>query len=105
MNKEHFEKFKTATYAAVEQHLAAGKKLERKVFISKVGDCACPIGCLVAPIYCKGELYPDVVSKLLNIPFSEEDMWHFIDGFDDGTEHASELYNLGVEFCRLYLGE
>ena len=102
MKITHFKKFKSALKKAVEAHLANGGKLATHLFREKDGT-SCPIGCLINDDRNKHLTYEESISQLLGIEISQEEMWEFIDGFDDGTIHESDLYFLGRDFRRLYL--
>jgi len=102
MKITHFKKFKSALKKAVETHLANGGKLATHLFQEKDGF-SCPIGCLIGkkdPYITYGES----ISNILGIQISQEEMWEFVNGFDSGTMHGSNLYKLGIEF-RSYLNK
>jgi hypothetical protein len=109
MRAEHFKKFERKITAAIKTHLANGGELRAGSFGR--GTCLCPITCLVG---CPGDwngftnttTWWYMVSKTCGVPFSQNDMWQFIYGFDSDIEKPqsrAKLHLLGRKLRAKYL--
>jgi hypothetical protein len=104
MKAEHFKKFERKITAAIKAHVANGGELKSGSF--GFDNCLCPLSCLTGAIVPNNVTYWDRVSEICKVPFTENDMWQFIDGFDNNSVKPyarTRLYLLGRSLRAKYL--
>lgn len=112
MNTDQLQKFKDALTKACNEHIEKGGKVIAGKFAEFGTECKCPI-----TIYIGGQeranAMSDTIAKSLDIPFTADDLFSFIYGFDgrDTTVLKSlgkadqDLYELGKDLRTVYIKE
>lgn len=104
LSSENIDKLRTLLTQAIDQHLAKGGKIISGRFSTGFNEEYCPVSCLVGDDHLISRT--SRIATKLGAPFSGDDMWALIDGFDQrlqGPHENSELYKLGQELRAKYL--
>jgi hypothetical protein len=106
MTPDNLKKFERKITAAIKKHLAAGGKLRYGNFINSVTGEMCPISCLLDGKPSMDEAYYQAITRVSGVPFSDKDLWIFLDGFDSclkKPEGQAKLYLLGRKLRARFL--
>lgn len=111
LTQVQLDTFEQKITAAIEAHLASGGKLTYGSFAKYIDDpqtnaveSICPISCLVG--LHPGTAFDAAIGNEIGFPFSNEEMFQFIHGFDrlTGTHDLNTpLYQLGKKLRAKYL--
>jgi hypothetical protein len=91
--------FRDKINAAVDAHIANGGKIVSLSFGCGTNEC-CPIGALIGKDYDLDQFIYVQVANKLGFYFTNDDMWSFIEGFDNdgmGKITNMDLFSIGVK--------